>query len=74
MDKLILADVREFDKKRGSTTVLYPDVVAALKDLSNRSGMTMTVICNKILRFALPYVEVEDSAEAISFDSDANKG
>ena len=63
MDKLILADVREIDKKRGSTTILYPDVVEAIKDLSNRSGMTMTIITNKILRHALPFVEVEGESE-----------
>lgn len=58
-DKLILTDVREGSRKRGTYINVYDEAHEILKDLSTRSGQTMSGIANKMIRFAAKYTEVE---------------
>lgn len=62
-DKLILSDIREGTTARTASVSIYKDTHDILKDLADRTGMTMALIANKMIRFAADYVEVDSEIE-----------
>lgn len=64
-DKLLLVDIREGNRRRGTQVNIYDDTQEMLKDLSARTGQTMTMLANRMIKFAYNYVEIdsEDSTQ-----------
>ena len=62
-DKLMLSDIRESSTVRTASVSIYKDTLDILKDLADRTGMTMALIANKMIRFAADYVEVDSEVE-----------
>ncbi len=62
-DKLMLSDIRESSTVRTASVSIYKDTHDILKDLADRTGMTMALIANKMIRFAADYVEVDSEVE-----------
>lgn len=62
-DKIMLSDIRESSTVRTASVSIYKDTHDILKDLADRTGMTMALIANKMIRFAADYVEVDSEVE-----------
>lgn len=62
-DKLILTDVRKGNKKRGTQVNIYDDTHELLKDLNARTGQSITLLTNRLIKFAYNHVVI-DSEEA----------
>ena len=58
-DKLVLVDVREGNRKRGTQINIYDETHELLKDLSARTGQSMSMLANRMIKFAYSYVEVD---------------
>lgn len=62
-DKLILSDIRGGTTARTASVSIYKGTHDILKDFADRTGMTMALIANKMIRFAADYVEVDSEIE-----------
>ena len=62
-DKLILTDVREGSRRRGTQINIYGDTLDLLKDLNARTGQSMSLIANRMIKFAYDHVEVDSEEE-----------
>lgn len=58
-DKLVLVDVREGNRRRGTQINIYDETHELLKDLSARTGQSMSMLANRMIKFAYNYVEVD---------------
>ena len=58
-DKLVLVDVREGNRRRGTQINIYDETHELLKDLSTRTGQSMSMLANRMIKFAYNYVEVD---------------
>ena len=62
-EKLILIDVREGNRKRGTQINVYDETHELLKDLSARTGQSMSMLANRMIKFAYNYVEVDSEGK-----------
>lgn len=62
-EKLLLIDVREGDRKRGTQVNIYADTQEMLQDLSARTGQTMAMLANRLIKFAYGCVEIDTENE-----------
>ena len=62
-EKLILIDVREGNRRRGTQINVYDETHELLKDLSARTGQSMSMLANRMIKFAYNYVEIESEKE-----------
>ena len=62
-DKLILVDVRENNRKRGTQVIIYDEAHEMLKELSTRTGQSMSMIANRMIKFAYNFVEIDGEEE-----------
>ena len=62
-DKLILTDVREGSRRRVTQINIYGDTLDLLKDLNARTGQSMSLIANRMIKFAYDHVEVDSEEE-----------
>lgn len=62
-NKLILSNIKEGETGRTASVSIYKDTHDILKDLADRTGMTMALIANKMIRFAADYVVVDSEEE-----------
>ena len=62
-NKLILSNIKEGETGTTASVSIYKDTHDILKDLADRTGMTMALIANKMIRFAADYVEVDSEVE-----------
>lgn len=62
-EKLILIDVREGNRKRGTQINVYDETHELLKDLSARTGQSMAMLANRMIKFAYNYVEVDSEGK-----------
>lgn len=58
-EKLILIDVREGNRRRGTQINVYDETHELLKDLSARTGQSMSMLANRMIKFAYNYVEID---------------
>lgn len=58
-EKLLLVDVREGNRKRGTQINIYDETHEMLKDLSARTGQSLTMLANRLIKFAYSHVEVD---------------
>lgn len=63
-DKLILVDIRESNRKRGTQVIVYDEAHEILKDLSARTGQSMSMLANRMIKFAYNYVEIDGEEKA----------
>lgn len=62
-EKLILIDVREGNRRRGTQINVYDETHELLKDLSARTGQSMSMLANRMIKFAYNYVEIDSEKE-----------
>ncbi|MBQ5565878.1 MAG: hypothetical protein IIT42_03425 [Clostridia bacterium] len=62
-EKLLLVDVREGNRKRGTQINIYDETHEMLKDLSARTGQSLTMLANRLIKFAYSHVEVDSEKE-----------
>lgn len=62
-EKLILIDVREGNRRRGTQINVYDETHELLKDLSARTGQSMSMLANRMIKFAYNYVEIDSEQE-----------
>ena len=62
-DKLVLVDVREGNRHRGTQINIYDETHELLKDLSARTGQSMSMLANRMIKFAYNYVEVDSEGK-----------
>ena len=58
-ENLVLVDVREGNRRRGTQINIYDETHELLKDLSARTGQSMSMLANRMIKFAYSYVEVD---------------
>ena len=58
-ENLVLVDVREGNRRRGTQINIYDETHDMLKDLSARTGQSMSMLANRMIKFAYSYVEVD---------------
>ena len=58
-ENLVLVDVREGNRRRGTQINIYDETHEMLKDLSARTGQSMSMLANRMIKFAYSYVEVD---------------
>jgi len=58
-DKLVLVDIREDDRKRCTRINIYDETHDILKDLTARTGQSMSMLANRMIKFAYNYVEID---------------
>lgn len=58
-EKLLLVDVREGNRKRGTQINIYDETHEMLKDLSARTGQSLSMLANRLIKFAYSHVEVD---------------
>lgn len=64
MDKLILVDVRENkDKRRSTQVIIYGETHDILKDLSARTGQSISMLANRLIKFAYTHVEIDSEED-----------
>ena len=63
-DKLILTDVREGNKKRGTQVNIYDDTHELLKNLNARTGQSITLLANRLIKFAYNHVVIDSEETA----------
>lgn len=57
--KLLLVNVKEKNKVRSTTVTVYNEAHDILRELSSRTGLSITMIANKMIKFAADYVEID---------------
>lgn len=62
-DKLVITDIREGSRRRGTQINIYDDTHELLKDLNARTGQSITLLANRLIKFAYNHVVI-DSEEA----------
>ena len=62
-DKLSLTNVGGDTHKKGTMVRIYWDTQEMLKDLSARTGLSKTVLANKMIKYAYNHAEVEGEQE-----------
>lgn len=58
-EKLILVDIRENSRKRGTQVIIYDEAHEMLKELSARTGQSLSMLANRMIKFAYNYVEID---------------
>ena len=64
-DKLVLVDIRENSRKRGTQVTIYDEAYELLKDLNARTGQSLSLLANRLIKFAYNYIEI-DSEEKVN--------
>lgn len=62
-DKLVITDIREGSRRRGTQINIYGETLDLLKDLNARTGQSLAVLANRLIKFAYNHVVI-DSEEA----------
>ena len=65
-DKLILTDVREAANKgklRSTQVVIYDEAHDILKDLNARTGQSLAMLANRMIKFAYEHVVIDSESE-----------
>lgn len=62
-DKLVLVDIRENSRKRGTQVTIYDEAYELLKDLNARTGRSLSLLANRLIKFAYNHVEVDSEKE-----------
>ena len=62
-DKLILTDVREGARRRGTQINIYGEAHEMLKDLTARTGQSMSLLANRMIKYAYSHVEIDSEEE-----------
>ena len=60
--KLVLVNINE-NKRRSTQVNINEEAHKVLKDLNMRTGLTFSVIANKLIKFAADYVVIQDVDE-----------
>lgn len=64
-DKLVITDIREGSRRRGTQINTYGETLDLLKDLSIRTGQSLAVLANRMIKYAYNHVviDTEEAAE-----------
>ena len=62
-ENLVLVDVREGNRRRDTQINIYDETHEMLKDLSARTGQSMSMLANRMIKFAYNYVEIDSEQE-----------
>ncbi len=61
--KLILVNVKEKRKSRSTQLNIYDEAHDILKDLNARTGLSFSLLANKMIKFAYDYIEIDGEEE-----------
>ena len=64
-DKLVITDIREGSRRRGTQINIYGETLDLLKDLSTRTGQSLAVLANRMIKYAYNHgvIDTEEAAE-----------
>ena len=64
MEKLLLIDMRDEGKrKRGTQINIYGETLEILKDLNVRTEQSLSMLANRLIKFAYSHVEIDSEEE-----------
>ncbi len=62
-DKLLLVDIRENSRRKGTQVNIYDEAYELLKDLNARTGQSLSLLANRLIKFAYNYIEIDSEKE-----------
>lgn len=61
---LLLVDIREENRKRGTQINIYPEAHEILKDLNARTGQSFSMLANRLIKYAYAHIKVDTESES----------